>query len=510
MKYMLSDVFNEAQIPSLTFVEPREFKDIVGSLRTSGKHITLCGPSGCGKTTLATKALERAGFGEDKVYWMSGRDHTKAMTLAQMLSSEFACPAALDDINQWMIVAGIVIMDDFHHLDRAVRQEVALQLKRWHELKIRVFIVGIAESTRELLGADPELGIRNDPYDMMTQSDAFISEVIRLGEEALRISFHKDTREQFVRASKGIPSAVHVICRVACIRADVNETQDAPREVRTSLPEIKDGVMRIYKAKYQNKVIGLAKGKQQARSVHNMYFQIIRTICVLDRTEISTQELRDRIVAIEPDPTERNKKNTSFYNCLNNLPAVISERGLGDAIYYDNVSGTISIEDPSFRLYLSLLDLGELERSVRVRTSTYPWDVAISFAGEQRPIAEEIRAKLNTAGYTVFYDFDQQHLLWGANLRRKLADVYANEAEYMLILLSKEYPEKEWPAFEYEIAKDARRKRPKTYILPLLVDDANIVGLSHDYGHLDLRRMSTDEVVRVLIDKIEAEDAPNN
>jgi ABC-type dipeptide/oligopeptide/nickel transport system ATPase subunit len=61
--YSVSDVFNESEIPVLTFVEPREFNDIVGSLVTSGKHVTLSGPSGCGKTTLAKKSLNDAGFG---------------------------------------------------------------------------------------------------------------------------------------------------------------------------------------------------------------------------------------------------------------------------------------------------------------------------------------------------------------------------------------------------------------------------------------------------------------
>jgi hypothetical protein len=270
------------------------------------------------------------------------------------------------------------------------------------------------------------------------------------------------------------------------------------------MQDIRDGVIRIYKGKYQNKVIGLAKGKQQARSVHNTYFQIIRHICLLDQSEVSAEQLRARIVAPEFDGAERAKKNTSFHNCLNNLQDVISERGLGDAIYYDATSRTLSIEDPSFRLYLSLVDLDVLERAVRVRKGSYPWDIAISFAGEQRAIAEPLRDILNDQGYTVFYDFDQQHLLWGQNLRKKLGDVYANEAQYMVVLLSKEYPEKEWSAFEFEVGKEARNKRTDSYLLPVIVDDVHVVGLPREVGHLDLRRMTLEQIAEVLIQKIES------
>jgi MoxR-like ATPase len=78
--FNISDVFNESEVPVLTFVEPKEFNDIVGSLLTSGKHITLSGPSGCGKTTLARKALDSAGFGPGNTHWISGRDFTSAIT----------------------------------------------------------------------------------------------------------------------------------------------------------------------------------------------------------------------------------------------------------------------------------------------------------------------------------------------------------------------------------------------------------------------------------------------
>src|SRR6516164_6173224 len=133
----------------------------------------------------------------------------------------------------------------------------------------------------------------------------------------------------------------------------------------------------------------------------------------------------------------------------NNLSDVIEQRGLGDAIYYDRKGEVISIEDPSFRLYLTLADISEIERSVRVRKTRFPWDVAVSFAGEDREVVERFRELLNNAGYAIFYDFDEQHKLWGENLRRKLGEVYAHDAQYMVVFLSKNYPEKDWASFEF-------------------------------------------------------------
>jgi hypothetical protein len=76
----------------------------------------------------------------------------------------------------------------------------------------------------------------------------------------------------------------------------------------------------------------------------------------------------------------------------------------------------------------------------------------------------------------------------------------------MVVFLSQEYPEKDWPAFEFEVGREARSKRTSEYLLPLRVDDVHVVGLSTDIGHMDLRRRSLDEVATVLVKKIEAEE----
>jgi len=171
--------------------------------------------------------------------------------------------------------------------------------------------------------------------------------------------------------------------------------------------------------------------------------------------------------------------------------------------YVNRNSESISIEDPSFGLYLSLIDLDVIGQSIKLRRTGYPWDVAVSFAGEDRLVVEELKDILNESGYTVFYDFDVQHQLWGTDLRVKLADVYANDAQYMLIFLSNHYPEKDWTNFEFEIGKEARGKRTDTYLLPVKLDDVTIVGLSSNVGCIDLRRCSIKDLASSLIEKIE-------
>ncbi len=183
-QFALSDVFNEASIPVVTFVQPKEFSDLVGSLLTPGKHVTLCGPSGCGKTTLAKKALDKARLDTGKYYWMSGRSHTDVDDWRKVFALEFGCDPQESEVTAYLAVCGILVIDDFHHMHKDVRDSIGKLLKLWHERGIRVLIIGIAESAHHLLEIDSELGIRNDPYDMKVQDDAFINEIVRLGEQA--------------------------------------------------------------------------------------------------------------------------------------------------------------------------------------------------------------------------------------------------------------------------------------------------------------------------------------
>lgn len=503
--YSLSDVFNESDLPVLTFVQPSEFDDMVGSLVTAGKHLTLSGPSGCGKTTLAKKALEEAQFGPGNTLWISGRDHTSALTVGDLFSRALSCSNSEDDVVALLAAAGIVVLDDFHHLQEILRKDIGYKLKRWNELGLRFFVIGIASSNKKMLDIDPELGIRNDVYEIKRQSDKFLADIIELGETHLNIRFSASAKSDYVKAASGIPSAIQVICRVACIRSKVLKThvEPDPKIIDLGMDSVKDGVLRIYRGKYHNRLIGLCKGKQQVKSVHNTYFDIIKIISLIGKSEVQFQEVQQRLLSGMVDAKERAKKTTSFHNCLKYLPSVIEERGLDDAIFLNKDSESITIEDPSFGLYLTLANLDEIGQSIRLRRSGYPWDVAMSFAGEDREVVEQLKNILNDAGYTVFYDFDVQHQLWGIDLRSKLADVYANDAQYMLIFLSKYYPEKDWTNFEFEIGKDARSKRTSTYLLPVVMDDVTVIGLSSNVGHIDLRRCGVEQLAASLIDKIE-------
>jgi uncharacterized protein YjbI with pentapeptide repeats len=67
----------------------------------------------------------------------------------------------------------------------------------------------------------------------------------------------------------------------------------------------------------------------------------------------------------------------------------------------------------------------------------YEFDIAISFAGEDRQIAKKIASALVKRDVRIFYDDYEKVDLWGKNLYDHLSDIYRNKAKYCLILISK-------------------------------------------------------------------------
>lgn len=500
--YELDEVFNEAAFPEVTFVPPRQYPHIKASLKQRGKHVTISGASGTGKTTIVRRAVRDLGLGDLDVLWLNGRQFAELESGMEVLGRALRVAPTYEDVTELVKLVQLTVIDDFHHLQRAARLDIAKTLKLWHEAGARFVVIGIASSAEELYGSDPELGIRNDPFDLRAQDEAFTRALVALGEGALNVTLADELKAEIVTASNAVPSVVQVICKTCCIEAGIERTVlAAAPELRFQLRDLRESVLRVFHAKYINKVVGLAKGKRRARAVHNTYFDIIRAIASDRRSEIPTESLYREIVGNVQDRDARKRKATSFYNCLNNLADVIQEQGLEDTIFYRG-SKTISIEDPTFRFYLNLLDMSEIKSRVSVRSDVHPYDVAVSFAGDVRETAEEFVRALQARGLSVFYDFDQQAQLWGQDLRVHLAQVYSSEALFMVVFLSQKYPERDWTEFEVSIGKAAAKKRTSEYLLPLLIDDVKVVGLPDAIAHVDLRRTTVDAAAELLSQKV--------
>jgi hypothetical protein len=137
--------------------------------------------------------------------------------------------------------------------------------------------------------------------------------------------------------------------------------------------------------------------------------------------------------------------------------------------------------------------------------TAFEYDVAISFAGEQRDYARRIAASIKEHGCTVFFDEYEQATLWGTNLHDHLANVYEHKARYCLMLVSKEYAAKVWTSHERRSAQARALKQKEEYILPVRFDNTEVPGLPHTIGYIDADRVSPAQVCALVLAKLQRE-----
>ena len=130
------------------------------------------------------------------------------------------------------------------------------------------------------------------------------------------------------------------------------------------------------------------------------------------------------------------------------------------------------------------------------------YDVALSFAGEDRHHAERLAELLRAEEYSVFYDEYELAKLWGKDLYVYLSSVYKDQAEYCIMFLSKHYARKMWTNRERQSAQARAFEENQEYILPVRLDDTEIPGILPTVGYLDLRSMTIEQVHQVLVAKL--------
>jgi len=130
------------------------------------------------------------------------------------------------------------------------------------------------------------------------------------------------------------------------------------------------------------------------------------------------------------------------------------------------------------------------------------YDVTISFAGEDRPVAESLASLLVAQGLNVFYDAYEQSNLWGKDLYVHLSKIYKDEAKYCLMLISEQYAKKQWTNHERRSAQARAFSESSEYILPLRLDDAKVDGILDTVGFLDYRKVAEERIVDAVVQKV--------
>lgn len=137
-----------------------------------------------------------------------------------------------------------------------------------------------------------------------------------------------------------------------------------------------------------------------------------------------------------------------------------------------------------------------------IQLKNYDYDIALSFAGENRNYVEEVAKLLQGYGVKVFYDKFEEHTLWGKNLIDYLQEIYKEKAKYTIMFISEHYAKKAWTTHERKSMQERAFRESEEYILPARFDDTEIPGLYSTISYIDLNSKTPYEFAKVILQKI--------
>jgi hypothetical protein len=137
-----------------------------------------------------------------------------------------------------------------------------------------------------------------------------------------------------------------------------------------------------------------------------------------------------------------------------------------------------------------------------VRAGDFTYDVALSFAGEQRAYVQKVAAALRRRGIRPFYDDYEKAALWGKDLYEHLDWIYRKAARYCVLFASKDYAEKVWTTHERRSAQARALRSNQEYVLPVRFDDTEIPGLPPTIVCIDAHSLSPGKLAGLISDKL--------
>lgn len=130
------------------------------------------------------------------------------------------------------------------------------------------------------------------------------------------------------------------------------------------------------------------------------------------------------------------------------------------------------------------------------------FEVALSFAGEQREYVRAVASELTKRGVRVFFDENNEVNLWGKNLGEELQRVYMSASNVVVMFVSKDYAEKSWPIYERRSALARAIDERREYVLPVRFDDTVLPGLNPSVSYLSLQNRPPEQLAENIVAKL--------
>ena len=134
----------------------------------------------------------------------------------------------------------VVLLDDFHYMDRAVQESAAKAIKEAVRLGIKVCTAAVWHRGDDVVRANPELRGRVRSIDLSYWKPAELRLIAEEGFNALNVKIPESILEKLTIEAAGSPQLMQQICLQTCFFIGARERQVVPRRFDLSDDQCKD------------------------------------------------------------------------------------------------------------------------------------------------------------------------------------------------------------------------------------------------------------------------------
>jgi hypothetical protein len=487
--YRLEDVFVTEGVPRYTFVEPPNYVDILLDVRKQGKPVIIEGQSGTGKTTALKRIIQQVGP-EDATY-LSARQPEDIQRIEQLVLDRSP---------------GLFVIDDFHRLSEDLRERLANIAKVAAEQDAdatstfpKLVIIGINQVGSDLIQLVPDIAKRTGIHRILPGTKTVIGTLIHTGCEKLNISF--DDPDAIFAESAGDYWLTQQLCQSICSMDGVTASVTPHKTIRVDSSAVRTRVVTRLHSAYYPAVKAFCRGRR-FRPGNDPYYKLLRTVGQQDSSVVDLNELANAI----PDV------RGSINNIKDRRLSVLLESKVEcrNYFYYNGETKNFAIEDPALFFFIKHLDWERLRSDCGFRDieKDREWDVAVSFAGENRELAAHIANELEFLDVHVFFDSFYEGNYLGQAWGSKFKSIFGEQSDLVVCILDENHLRKIWPTFE----RDCFTPRVSSgEVIPIFLDDSVFPGIPSDIVRIDFKwnpedpewkRRATDAIVMKLIDRL--------
>lgn len=276
------DVFTPSDFPAFTYVTrdaeklERRLRD---ALATPGEVVSISGPSKSGKTVLVEKVVGRddlitvtgAGIRTAEDIWDRVLDWMDVPTTSSEAKSlgatgdlsagakgEVGIPLVAKGGVEGRVAVGastsktttesrarrgmlqivheiadsglVLLIDDFHYMNRDVQVEVAKQIKEAARQRVKICTASVPHRADDVVRSNPELRGRVRAVDLDYWQRKDLRSIPELGLPLLNMGINADALKTFATEASGSPQLMQAMCLQSCFELGVMEKLESPTD----------------------------------------------------------------------------------------------------------------------------------------------------------------------------------------------------------------------------------------------------------------------------------------